>query len=123
MVIIGCQFADLDNDLHGFLHGLDADELVRAVEIDSACEDVGAGEATEGELGTISAATDGLDLGGYAALLHGMHHDVDDVHLGVDLLLHVIVLILQLDGDCAFAVLRIHGVGTAADEALAGFEG
>ena len=92
------------------------------MEVDAACEDVGAGETSEGELGTVGAATDGLDLGGNTTLLHGMEHKVDDVHLGVDLLLHVIILVLQLDGDGAFAVLCVHLVGTAADEALAVFE-
>jgi len=92
------------------------------VEVDTACEDVGAGEASEGELGSVGAAADGFDLRGNAAFLHGVEHEVDDVHLWVDLLLHVIVLVLELDGDGIVAVLSVHLVGTTADETLAVFE-
>ena len=71
-IIVRRELADLYDDLHGFLHGLYADEFVRSMEVDAAGKDVGAGQTTERQLGTISATTDGLHLGCYAHSLHGM---------------------------------------------------
>lgn len=48
IMITGCELADLDDHLHGFLHALDADELVRAVEVDTPSEDIGTGKTLEG---------------------------------------------------------------------------
>ena len=78
------------------------------MEVDATSEDVGAGQTTEGELGTVGAATDGFHLGSHAHCLHGVQHEVDDVHLGVNLLLHVVVLVAQLAADRSLAVALIH---------------
>jgi hypothetical protein len=47
IVVACCQFADFDNDLHGFFHRLDTDKLVGTVEIDTASENVGTGKTFE----------------------------------------------------------------------------
>jgi len=113
------EFADLDNQLHGFLHGLDRQELVWTVEVDATGKDVGAGETLERQLRTVGTATDGLHLGGDAALLHGLQHEVDDMHLWVDLLLHGLVLVTDHTFHSAFAIAFVQLLGTALDEALA----
>ena len=43
VVVSGCELADFHDYLHGFLHDLDGNKLVRPVEIDAASEDVRAG--------------------------------------------------------------------------------
>lgn len=40
VVISSSQLADVDNNLHGLFHDLNRDELIRAVKVDSASEDV-----------------------------------------------------------------------------------
>lgn len=51
VVISSSQLANVDNNLHGLFHDLNRDELIRAVEVDSASEDVRAWETFEAELG------------------------------------------------------------------------
>ena len=93
------------------------------MEIHAACEDVGAGEASEGELGTIGATTDGLYPRSNATCLHGVEHNVDDVHrVGLNFLLHVVILIFQFQGEGALAVLLVHLPDTRCNEVLAVFK-
>ena len=117
VVVAGCQLADLDDHLHGLLHHLDGDKLIGAVEVDAASEDVGAGKAAVAELGAVRAATDRLYLRLHTRLLHGLEHEVDDVHIGLDLLLHVVVLVGEGDLEDALAVLLVH-LGHAVGEEL-----
>ena len=51
-----------------------------------------------------------------------MEHEVDDVHLWVDLLFHVVILVLHLADDRPLAVLLIHQFCTLLDKALAVFK-
>ena len=37
-----------------------------------------------------------------------MQHQVDDVHLGINLLLHVIVLVVDIGCECAFTIFLVH---------------
>ena len=92
------------------------------MEVDASCKDVGAGQTLERQLCTVRTTTDGLHLGSYAALLHGFQHEVDDVHLRVYLLLHVVVLVA--DNTCygALSVTFVHLLGTVQNKALAVFK-
>ena len=99
--------ADVHDRHHRFFHALDGEELVRTVEIESASEDVGAGESAEGELGAVGAAADGADGGGHAGLGDGLAGDVDDVHLGLNHLTHVVVLIFQFECSGTLSVLLV----------------
>ena len=51
-----------------------------------------------------------------------MQHQVDDVHLGINFLLHIIILILHLSDDGTFAVSLVHLFCTSQDEALTIFK-
>ena len=51
-----------------------------------------------------------------------MQHEVDDVHLGVNLLLHVVVLVGDFTADRSFTVFLVHLLGTLLNRALAVFE-
>ena len=51
-----------------------------------------------------------------------MQHQVDDVHLGINLLLHIVILILHLSDDGTFTVSLIHLFCTSLDETFAVFK-
>ena len=51
-----------------------------------------------------------------------MQHDIDDVHVGIDFLLHVIILVLHLSHNGIFAILLLHLSHALLDERLAVFE-
>ena len=89
------------------------------MEIDTSGEDVGARQAAEGELRAVGSATDGLHLRCDTTFLHSLEHDIDDIHVGVDLLLHVVILVFHLDGHSAFAILLVHLLRNALQEVLA----
>ena len=59
----------------------------------------------------------GSTFGFTPRLLHGLEHEVDDVHIGLDLLLHVVVLVGEGDLEDALAVLLVH-LGHAVGEEL-----
>ena len=89
------------------------------MEVYATSEDVGAGETLERQLGTVCATTYGLHLRSHTTFLHGTKHQVNDVHLWVDLLFHVIVLILHLTGDRPFTVFLVHLLGALLNDTLA----
>ncbi len=89
------------------------------MEVHSACKDIGARQSLERQLRAVRAAAYGLYLWSHAAHLHGMEHHVDDVHLRVNLLLHVVVLVLYLCHHGALAVLLTHPGSTLLHEVLA----
>lgn len=85
VVISSSQLANVDNNLHGLFHDLNRDELIRAVEVDSASEDVRAWETFEAELGAVRTATDGLYQWCHACLLHCFHNKVGDMNVRINL--------------------------------------
>ena len=95
VVVFFCDFRYLHDGLHYLLHYLDAHKLVRAVEVDTAGEDVRTRQTLEAQLGSVDTAADRFYAGWNAALLHRSEHDVDDVHVRINLLLHVIVLVVD----------------------------
>ncbi len=114
--------ADVYDRHHRFFHALDGEELVGTVEVEAAGEDVGAGESAEGELGAVGAAADGADSGGRAGLGDGLAGDVDDVHLGLDHLAHVVVLVFEGEGGGAWAVVLVDGIDDVGDLGFATLE-
>ena len=116
---MGCQLTNLDYNLHCLLHNLDAHKLVRTVEVAATSEDIWTWQTLKRKLCTVSTATDRLHLRSYTALLHRLEHDVDDVHVGVYLLLHVVVLVLKLNGDSTLTPLLVHLLDAILDEVLA----
>ena len=92
------------------------------MEVDTASEDIRARQSAEGELCTVSTTTDGFYTRGHTAILHGTQHDIDDVHVGIDFLLHVIILVLHLSHNGIFAILLLHLSHTFLNKRLAVFE-
>ena len=88
------------------------------MEVHTTGKDVGTGQSTETQLCTIGAATDRLHLWRDTTLLHSLQNDVDHIHLGIDLLLHVVVLILDGHRHRAFAILLVHLPGNVLHEVL-----
>ena len=95
---------------------------MRTVEVESAGEDVGAGQSHERQLGTVCAAADGADLRLYAGLHHSLLDDVDDVHHGLYLLAHVVVLVFEVQNERALSILAVHALHEAFHHLLACFE-
>ena len=89
------------------------------MEVEAAGEDVGTGEAAEGEVGTVGAAADGLDLGFDAGHLHCLHGLLDNMVVRFYLFAHVIILVLDDGGGGAIAVLGIDGIGRGGHLLLA----
>ena len=96
--------------------------FVGAVEVDGAGEDVGAGQSHERQLCPVGAAAYGLHPWRYAGSEHGALGTLDDVHVGRELLEHVVVLVGHDALACALAVLGVYLVGNALYEGLALFE-
>ena len=92
------------------------------MEVDTAGEDVRARQSLETELRSIGAATDRLYTRWNTALLHRSQHNVDDVHVRVNLLLHVIVLVVDLGCNRTLAILLVHLLHAVLDEVLAVLE-
>ena len=92
------------------------------MEVAATSEDIWTWQTLERKLCTVSTATDRLHLRSYTALLHRLEHDVDDVHVGVNLLLHVVVLVLEFYGDSTLTPLLVHLLDAVLDEVLAIFK-
>ena len=114
--------ADVHYYFHRFFKVADGEELVRTVEVEPTSEDVRTGQSAEGELRTICSASDGLDARTDARFLHGLDGDVHYVVDGIYHLLHVLVLVVDVDTDSAFAILLVELRCHFLDSAFAGFE-
>ena len=88
------------------------------MEVHATGEDVGTRQSTETQLSTVSTATDRLYFRRDAALLHSLQDDVDHIHLGINFLLHIVVLILDVYLHRAFTILLIHLLGNVLHEVL-----
>ena len=119
---MGCELAYLYYHVHSLLHGLDADKLVRAVEVDTSGEDVGTWESAEAELCAVGATTYRLHLWSHPTFLHSLEDDVDDMHRRFDFLPHVVVLVVEFHRYGALAVFSVHVGNTLCDAALACLE-
>ncbi|MPL97912.1 hypothetical protein SDC9_44108 [bioreactor metagenome] len=103
------ELHDLQHQVHRLLHGGDGNELVLSVGVVPAGEEVRRRQPAVAELGSVGAPPDGDDLRLDAELPHGLKSRVHDVHLGLDLLQHVVVLVghVQLRG--SFPVPAVQG--------------
>ena len=87
-----------NNDIGGLLHRLDWDVFIASVEIQAACEYVGAGQTLERQLCSVGASAYGHNVGRYINIAHGLFGDVDDKLHRHDYYAQVVVL--DLDFDC-----------------------
>ena len=92
------------------------------MEVDTSGEDVGAGETLEAQLRSVGTATYGLHLRTYTTFLHSLQHDVDDVHVRLNHLLHVVVLVLDLAIHSTLTVFLVHLPCTFRHQSLAGLK-
>ena len=77
------------------------------MEVDATSKDVWTRKTLEAELRTICTATDRLYARWNTTLLHGTEHDVDDMHVWIYLLLHVVVLVVDFCRNSSLAVLLV----------------
>ena len=92
------------------------------MEVDTAGEDVRTRQTLEAQLGSVGTAADRFYARWNSALLHRSEHDVDDVHVRINLLLHVIVLVVDNRLYGSVAILLVHLVHAVLDEILAVFK-
>ena len=81
------------------------------MEVDTTGEDVGAWQTLEAQLGSVGATTYWLYLRAYTTFLHSLENDVDDVHVRLYHLLHVVVLVLDFAIHSALAIFLVHLLG------------
>ena len=105
-----------------FLHVLEHGELVLAVGVFAAGAQVRAGQAHEGEPRAVGAAADRDDVRLHAVFKHRGLGGLDDLHVRQDLFLHVVVGVLQLDGDELSSVLAVQEIRGKAEFLLAVFK-
>lgn len=89
------------------------------MEVHATCEYVRAWQSFERQLCTVSAAADRFHAWRNVTFLHGVEHNVDDMHLRVNLLLHVVVLVVDIDSDSPFAIFLVQLISNFLDENLA----
>ena len=92
------------------------------MEIHATGKDIRARKPLEAELCTVGSATNRFHLGRHPILLHGTKHNIYDMHVGVDFLLHVVILVVNSDGNGAFAIFLVHLFDATLHEILAVFE-
>ena len=94
-----------------------------AVEVGAAGAEVGAGDIPlPREAGSVGAAPDGNDLRLHAHGPHGGTGVVDELHVGQQLLLHIIVAVLQLQPEGTLAPNAVEVADGVFHEGLAGLE-
>lgn len=94
-----------------------------AVEVGAAGAEVGAGDIPlPREAGSVGAAPDGNDLRLHAHGPHGGTGVVDELHVGQQLFLHIIVAVLQLQPEGALAPNAVEVADGVFHEGLAGLE-
>ena len=113
------QFANVYDHLHGFLHVGYGQEFVRSVEVQSTGKNVRAGQTFERELGSVGAAANGLNARRNACLLHSFDGYVDDVHHGVYLFAHVVVLVFDCGNGNLLTIFFTQCFGCMLEYALA----
>ena len=76
--LLRVEAEEVEDDLGGFLHTFEGHEFHTAVEVVTAGEKVGAGQAHKGEPGSVRAAANGLNLGRDAFHFHRLDGFLDD---------------------------------------------
>ena len=89
------------------------------MEVDASGEDVGAGKPLETQLRTVSTSTYRLHLRTNATFLHSLQYDVDNVHVGLNHLFHVVVLILDIAINSTLTIFLVHLLCTFNHQSLA----
>ena len=101
------DFGQTCNHLSSLAEARHRQELILAMEILATREDVRSWQPHEREAAAIGSATDGGDLALDTAIRHGLTGEINDMHHGLNLLAHVIVLVADCQGNRALAILRI----------------
>ena len=99
----------MQQHLHHLLHCLHRDGLVDAVEVEAPRGKIGTGQPHKGEARPVGAASDRLLHRGDSHLLHsgaGLFHQL---HMLLEGLPHIVVAVLQLQGDGGLGVGGLDG--------------
>ena len=96
--------------------------LEGAVEAVAACAEVGTGQAHVGQACAVGAASDGADVRLYADALHGLAGVFYQVEAGLDLFLHVAILLADGQGNGALAILFVDRLFNVTERGLASFK-
>ena len=102
---------DIQQDLGGLVHPLDGGAFADAVEVETAGAEVGAGQTLPAQDSAVGAAADGDLFRGQTGLLDGLAGRLHEVEVGLDLLQHIAVAVLDLDFHRAGAVLAVEVAG------------
>ena len=89
------------------------------MEVYAAGKDIRTRQTLERQLSSVGSAADRLYLRRHTAVLHGLEHDVDNVHLRIYHLLHIVILVFHVSRNSAFAILLVHLYNAFLDEGLA----
>ena len=92
------------------------------MEVNASGEDVRTRKTLERELCSVGTTANRSHLWWHTTLFHRLQHDVDDMHVRINLLLHVIVLVVDSYVNSTLAVFLVHLLCYGSDEALAVFE-
>ena len=107
MYLLAVDLHDIQQDFGRLVHPLDGGAFADAVEVEAAGAEVGAGQTFPAQNSAVGAAAHGDFLRGQAGLLNGLAGVLDEVEVGLDLLDHVAVAVLDLDFHRALAVLAV----------------
>ena len=92
------------------------------MEVHATGKDVRTGKTLERELCTVGTASDRLHPWRNVTFLHGFQHDINHVHVRINLLFHVIILVLDLCRHRSLSVFLVHLIGTDLHESFAVLE-
>ena len=118
LVEVGIEADDVEQNLGGLVHPLGGGALEDPVEIEAAGAQVGAGQALPAQDSAVGAAADRDFLGVQTGHPNGGAGGLHQMEMGLDLLDHIAVAVLDLDGDGARAVTAVEPCGNLEQLAL-----
>ena len=77
------------------------------MEIQASGKDIGARQSLERKLGTVRTSTDSLHGRFHPGFLHSLGSNINDVHDGLNLFAHVVVLVMKFKHSDSFTILGI----------------
>ena len=89
------------------------------MEVDGSSKDIGTRKSLERQLCPVCTAANGLHLGGHAGIKHRFLGALHDVHHGLYLVEHVVILVTYLNAACAGTILVIYPLCHRTHEDLA----
>ena len=117
-MLLGPQLREVDNHLRSLLHSVERAVLELTVEVHTASEDIGAGEAHKRQTSTVRSTTYRLDDRLHVGLAHSLYGLVNHVGVWLNHLAHIVVLVLERELQHALAILLLQQIYARPDEDL-----